>query len=363
MREPSPPVLEMLWEQDPPGDVLRERFGFATADDAATWVREQLLRRWGIVADACERIVMSDANALAWVGAGGGRLLLKWSVDARKHGRLRALAEVLDWLEASDVPISALVPAPAGDRQLEFDGVSAGLQREVEGAPLDVASEPQVRATGSALARLQLSLRAFPSASDGDAFGGAPAPLAARLASWVERAAPHLDPRALVVLRRSEELPALEAPPQLVHGDVRAANVLCAQDRVAAFIDFEELRVDHRVVDLARAAVLLGTRYHDWEPVPPSVHAALLSGYEAVAPLTEAERRWWPVLLLWVTLGFIPDGVDESPWKRSADGLLSQVEAGLLVDAVESRGGQGRHRSRSLPGEDPLRPAADAPWG
>jgi len=45
--------------------------------------------------------------------------------------------------------------------------------------------------------------------------------------------------------------------------------VLFAGADVAAVIDFEEARLDHRIDELARSAVLLGTRFHNWAPSHP----------------------------------------------------------------------------------------------
>jgi aminoglycoside phosphotransferase (APT) family kinase protein len=62
-------------------------------------------------------------------------------------------------------------------------------------------------------------------------------------------------------------------PRQLVHFDFRSANLLCAGREVAAILDLEEAQHEHRLVELARATVLLGTRYHNWGPVPAEVRA------------------------------------------------------------------------------------------
>jgi len=70
----------MLWETHDPHGVLEERFGFAGAVAAGSWVAATVHKHWGIRVDSCERIVISDRNALAWVTTPSGQLLAKWSV-------------------------------------------------------------------------------------------------------------------------------------------------------------------------------------------------------------------------------------------------------------------------------------------
>nr|WP_071812515.1 phosphotransferase [Lentzea guizhouensis] len=115
-------------------------------------------------------------------------------------------------------------------------------------------------------------------------------------------------------------------PTQLGHHDFRAANVLCAGTEVVAVLDFEEARFDHRVVELTRSAVLLGTRFRDWGPVPAEVHAEFRRGYESVRPLTPDEAGWWDVLLLWHALAMVPPGDDPTGWGPAAlAGLSAEV--------------------------------------
>ncbi|WP_072314361.1 phosphotransferase enzyme family protein [Agrococcus sp. Marseille-P2731] len=321
------PALEMLWEAHDPARVLERRFGFESAADVAEWVRAMLRRHWGIDVDVCERVVMSDRNALAWVRVGRSRMVLKWTGADERFERLRALAALVHWLAARGVPVSAPVPAADGSLQVETEGVSMGLQHEVAGRLLDAEDPAQVVAAGRALALLHAELRDARAVTS--AFGDEPAPLPARLAGWLDAAPGHLDPVAVALLERCRSLATPGLSTQLVHGDVRAANVLCSEDGIAAFLDFEDARIDDRIVELARTAVLLGTRFHHWGPVGSDTHKALLQGYESVAGLTAAERQWWPVLLLWTTLAFVPPGHDSTGWTDAAAALRDRLAAQL----------------------------------
>jgi homoserine kinase type II len=46
-----------------------------------------------------------------------------------------------------------------------------------------------------------------------------------------------------------------------------------------------------RVADLAQAAVLLGTRYHDWGPTSEVVRDTFVTAYADQAPMTSTEQN------------------------------------------------------------------------
>jgi homoserine kinase type II len=317
------PVLEMLWEAQDPHHTIDGRFGFSDGQAAGRWVTDTLDRHWGVRIDSCERIVMSGGNALAWVATPSGRLLAKWSVVPERFPRLAETARLTSWLHSRGLPVSAPVPARDGRLQIEVDRVSIGVQREIVGDLLDTADLGQVRAAGAVLARLQCALAAYPDADQVPAPAVPSRPLTARISDWLDSRADHLPVAARDTLRRL----VAGAPPdrllrQLVHFDFRSANILCDRGEIAAIIDFEEAQHEHRLVELARAAVLLGTRYHNWGPVPAEVRAEFLTGYESERPLTPAEASWLDILLLWQGLAMVPPGDDPTGWRPSA---LSQL--------------------------------------
>lgn len=121
------------------------------------------------------------------------------------------------------------------------------------------------------------------------------------------------------------DAPSDRLPTQLGHHDFRSANILCAGAEVVAVIDFEETRLDHRVVELARSAVMLGTRFRNWGPVSAEVRAGFLAGYQSVRRLTPAEAGWWDILVLWQALAIAPRGDDPTGWWPSALSHLAQL--------------------------------------
>ncbi|GAA3519235.1 hypothetical protein [Nocardioides daeguensis] len=88
MVESHAPALEMLWEAHDPDEALDGRFGFSDGESATRWVAAMLNEHWGVRIHSCDRIVMSDHKALAWVHTPSGRMLAKWSVVPRRFQQL-----------------------------------------------------------------------------------------------------------------------------------------------------------------------------------------------------------------------------------------------------------------------------------
>jgi len=321
-------TIEMLWAQDDPTEVLRDRFGFANEEEADAWVSSTVARRWGVRVGSPERVVISDSNALAWVRRSDERFLLKWSVAPDRFERLAFAATVTASLGALGLPVSTPVSTLAGEVQLTSDGVSTGLQRVIDGGHLNVEDADQVHAAGAMLARLHNALREHPLRNSPPDRLSVPPPFTEQIAGWVTSKPPTLPPKAGDILGQMlEQVPADLSPLQIVHGDYRAANILCDGSAVVGVLDFEELRLDHRIVEVARSAVMLGTLFRDWGPVSASVRQQFVDGYQTVEALTAAELQWWPVLVLWYSLALVPSGDDPTGWGRAAIEVLDEHTA------------------------------------
>ncbi len=241
----------MLWESVDPGPTLTARFGFTNADHAVSWLGETLGAAWARRIDRCDRLVISASNLLAWLTGDGLHDVAKCSVDSARYSRLAEVDTVVAWLRSEGIPVAAPIAASDGRLRVEREGFSLGLYPFVEGDLLDVGDAGQVEAAGRMLAKLHEALAAYPGP-----FGG------------------------------SRILP----DQQLVHGDFRSANILHGGPGITAILDFEELTSRSKVSDLAKAAVLLGTRYHDWGPTSPENRNVFVAAYSDVAPLTSAQR-------------------------------------------------------------------------
>jgi len=249
------PLLSMLWESADAADALTKRFGFADAVSGVGWMGDALWDTWAIAVDDCDRIVMSAGNLLAWITTDGSRLIAKWSVSPRLFRRLADTATLTMWLHASGIPVAAPIPAKDGRLRVELDNVSLGVYPVIDGDLLDVGDPAQVIEAGQMLATLHEALAAYPHGID----GGRPA--------------------------RHE---------QLVQNDFRSANILHNGTSIAAVLDFEEATYRTRVADLAKATVLLGTRYRNWGPTSQLVRETFVAAYHDQAPLTSAEKNELP---------------------------------------------------------------------
>ena len=241
----------MLWESVDPAEALATRFGFGDCASAVGWLTDALGDCWSIPVERCDRLVISASNLLAWITSGEKSLIVKWSVAPWLFSHLADVAALTEWLRGQGIPVAAPVPATDGRLRVERNSVSLGVSPVIIGDLLDVGDFGQVAEAARMLATLHQALASYPHAVDGDR----PAP-----------------------------------PDQLVHNDFRAANILHDGQRITAVLDFEDVAYRTRVADLAKATVLLGTRYHDWGPTSPEVRRAFLAAYCDLIPLTRAEQ-------------------------------------------------------------------------
>jgi homoserine kinase type II len=242
----------MLWEPDDPAHALSHRFGFADAVSAVGWMGDALWDTWAIRVDDCDRLVISAGNLLAWITTDAERLIAKWSVSPKLFQRLADTATLTMWLHHRGIPVAAPIPARDGRLRVELHNVSLGVFPVVDGDLLDVGDEAQVAEAGRMLATLHDAMAAYP--------------------------------------RRIDGSPSTQHE-QLVHNDFRSANLLHDGTSITAVLDFEEVTYSTRVADLAKASVLLGTRYHDWAPTNQLVREAFVAAYSDWSRLTSAEHH------------------------------------------------------------------------
>jgi len=260
----------MLWESADAGQALTRRFGFRDGPSAAAWVADVLDRYWRLDVVRCDRLVISDRNVMAWVLAGGRPVIAKWSSVPHRFSRLEDAARVVAWLDTQAVPVAAPIAATDGRLLVEIGNGARGQLRSrlplpgsrflvgvlpvVEGDLLDVDDPGHVDDAGRMLATMHQALAGYPGRHGRR--------------------------------RRGERA-------QLLHNDFRSANILHDGTRISAVLDFEEITCDARVADIAKSAVLLGTRYRNWGPTSESVRAAYVNAYDRQADerLSTAERQ------------------------------------------------------------------------
>jgi len=309
--------LSMLWETVEPEGALRERFGFVSLGAVSEWTSTVLDETWGITVSGCSRMVISDHNAIVWVESDRGSLVVKWSQARERFARLDASTRLMRTIAERGVPVAAPIATAAGFERATLEGPSGMLSiavlPELAGDWLDVQDRAAVESAGASLAKLHEALDACP--RDASLSPTRTAPLRKRIDDWLANEDRGLASDASC---RLEELmsgaPELEDEPQLVHNDFRAANILTRDSEVIGVLDFDDVAVEHRVSDLAKACVYLGTRFTDWRPTTTEVRRSLRAGYESVAPLTPAEAIWFEILVLWHGVMAIPGENDAAGW-------------------------------------------------
>ncbi|GAB3608170.1 phosphotransferase [Humibacter ginsengiterrae] len=239
----------MLWEAVDSNEALTTRFGFVDSNDATSWLGDTFRHAWGLSLQSCDRLVISADKLLAWLTIDGRGLIAKCAINPALFARLAEVDALITWLDGEGIPVAAPLPASDGRLRVDRDRYSMSLYPLVDGELLDVNDENQVAAAGRMLATLHHALSAYPKP-----FAGVHAP----------------------------------EGQQLVHGDFRSANVLY-NGGVTAVLDFDEATHRSRAEELGRSAVLLGTRYHNWQPLPPAARAKFVTAYSDTCPLADAE--------------------------------------------------------------------------
>ncbi|BDZ51350.1 homoserine kinase type II [Frondihabitans sucicola] len=302
-----PSGVSMLWESIDATEAFRSRFGFTGFDQGSSWLTSTLRDRWALTVLHCERIVISDQNAIAWVEVeeGGQTLICKWSGAEARFAKLAATTDLISALAERGVPVAAPILSRSGQGREVIAGpsrpFSVSVQPVVEGAPLDVADDAAVRRAGAHLARLHQAMAELPTASAELAHRAPHVDLRTRVLDWMAGSSrpPDSDGR---LLRDLSALPALDVGPQAVHNDYRSANLVTRDSQVVAILDFDEVAWDHPVSDLAHAGVYLGTLFREWGPTSAAARQILLEGYESVRALTGPEREWFGFLTSWYSI-------------------------------------------------------------
>jgi homoserine kinase type II len=252
-------------------------------------------------------------NETAFAETSAGRYVVRR--NQRKLGRasLELRHRLLAWLRSRGFPGPRIVPARSGDMAVEVDGRLFEVYTFIDGDEFNPDRPAHLSGAGTVLARYHRAIEGFPDApTDGPRYTpGSIMGLTERLMqrdlmgelteplSWYDR-------RAAELRKALPDAAYAALPHVLIHGDMHRDNLIFRGDTVAALIDFDQVTVDARIVDLADALVDLavGDAPPDW--FPWGVYAGplderrsrlLLEGYTMIAPLTPAERHALPILI------------------------------------------------------------------
>lgn len=237
-------------------------------------------------------------------GSGSARFILTMYEFRIEVSDLPFFLALLDHLAAKGCPVPATIHDRAGQRFRLLDGKAVALIEFLPGVSLSLPTPPQAEAVGRALAQMHLAAADFPLERANNMGPD----------EW-QRLAAELGPDGLAKIDSgfatlvAAELPTVLAawpqdlPRGTIHADLFPDNVLVLGDRVSGLIDFYFACTDLLAYDLAvtHAAWCFA---NDGTGFDPALSAALLSGYEAIRPLSAAERAVLPLLARGASLRF-----------------------------------------------------------
>lgn len=253
-------------------------------------------------------------NETAFVETSIGRYVMRRNQRATGRRALRLRHNLLNWLRARGFPSPRLVPAANGDNAVEIDGRIFEVFTFIDGDEFNIDRPAHISGTGSILARYHRAVEDFPCVPPPEPARYNPGSLVGLIERLMQRdvMGELTEPlnwydRRTSDLRRVLPEEAYAALPRLlIHGDMHRDNVIFRGDTVAALIDFDQVTIDARIVDLADALVdfAIGAAPADWfpwgvyaGPLDPQRASLLLGGYHTIAPLNSAERTALPLLV------------------------------------------------------------------
>lgn len=212
---------------------------------------------------------------------------------------------LLDHLAAKGCPVPRTIHDRANAAFRWHEGKALALIEFLSGVSVSAPTPGQARAVGAALASVHLAAADFPQVR---ANGMGPARWRELLGACGEAGLAAID-SALPGLA-GEQLDTItgqwpaDLPAGVIHADLFPDNVLMLGDRVTGLIDFYFACNDIFAYDVAvtHAAWCFDA---DGGHFLPDVSAALLAGYRAVRPLSDAELAALPLLARGAALRFL----------------------------------------------------------
>ncbi|HMP56422.1 MAG TPA: homoserine kinase [Novosphingobium sp.] len=234
-----------------------------------------------------------------------GRFILTMYEERTDTSELPFFLGLLDHLAERGCPVPRTIHDRANAAFRWHEGKALALIEFLPGVSVSAPTPAQARAVGAALASVHLAAADFPQAR---ANGMGPAKWRELLGACGEDGLAAIDPALPGLV--GEQLGAItglwpaDLPAGVIHADLFPDNVLMLGDEVTGLIDFyfacnDLLAYDVAVTHAAWCFDADGARFL------PDVSAALLAGYRAVRPLSDAELAALPLLAGGAALRFL----------------------------------------------------------
>ena len=251
---------------------------------------------------------VSNSNWLVETAGRNGvpaRFILTMYEERTDTRELPFFLGLLDHLAAKACPVPRTIHDRANAAFRWHEGKALALIEFLPGVSVSAPTPGQARAVGAALASVHLAAADFPQAR---ANGMGPAKWRELLTACGEQGLAEINPGLPGLV--GSQLDAIttrwpaDLPAGVIHADLFPDNVLMLGDEVTGLIDFyfacnDLLAYDVAVTHAAWCFDADGARFL------PEVSAALLSGYRAVRPLSDAERAALPLLAGGAALRFL----------------------------------------------------------
>lgn len=225
---------------------------------------------------------------------------------------------LLDHLSAKDCPVPRTIHDSAGAAFRMERGKAVALIEFLPGVSPTQPTPAQARSVGEVLAQMHLASQDFALTRQNTMSF---ADNCALLEACGEEGLASIDPRLPTMLDPARKAAAMDLsalPTAQIHADLFPDNVLMLGDSVTGLIDFYFACTGPMALDLAvthAAWCFLSDNSYS-----PQLGAALLSGYEAVRPLTPQERAVLPEIAMGASLRFVASRAED--WLDTPDDAL-----------------------------------------
>lgn len=235
----------------------------------------------------------------------GARFILTMYEQRTEVADLPFFLGLLDHLAENHCPVPRTIHDRHGQSFRMLDGKAVALIEFLPGVSVSNPTPAQARAVGGALAQLHVSATDFGQVR-ANGMGLDEWRNLATACSAEGLATIHPELAALVEreLARLERRWPTDLPRSVIHADLFPDNVLMLGDTVTGLIDFYFACTDITAYDVAvtHAAWCFDASGRRFDP---SLSHALLAGYEAVRPLSDAERAALPLLAQGAAMRFL----------------------------------------------------------